>query len=374
MKHLLVVAVLGLSAGSAFAETGGKPTPPTANASGPQVPTPDLPERPGLLAEMDSWRAVQLPVVTPPDPLTLRFAPRLDEIKWKVDDAKTPAQLTKAKDEFEHWKVVLLRAKYRRNQSQGMDGQSFADFSADQVRLAHFSATLSQQVHLEQARRNLVPLVALTGPAIDFGRVFDQSATRAGSVPTTSIPTMGSFSDGAVAAAPTYAPGDPARYAKVRSILISQGARPKIVDMAIAEAIRQNADPILVLSVIKQESGFNAHITSPVGARGLMQIMPDTGRGLGVRNANMLYDAQTNLRAGIRFLKSLWGQFVGGDMTSLQAMNPWSSHQVKSAVAAYNAGAGAVQKYNGVPPYRETQGYVKSVLANYANLKQYLGW
>ncbi|MDE2144266.1 MAG: transglycosylase SLT domain-containing protein, partial [Elusimicrobia bacterium] len=105
-------------------------------------------------------------------------------------------------------------------------------------------------------------------------------------------------------------PKDPARYAKVRAILISQGARPQVVDMAIREAIRQNADPLLVLSVIKQESGFNPHAHSGVGARGLMQIMPDTGRGLGVRNSSALYDIQTNLRAGIKYLKQLWNRFT----------------------------------------------------------------
>jgi soluble lytic murein transglycosylase-like protein len=57
-------------------------------------------------------------------------------------------------------------------------------------------------------------------------------------------------------------------------------------------------------------------------------------------------------------------------MSGIESLNPWASHDVKAAVAAYNAGPGAVQKYNGVPPYRETQGYVKSVLAYYEQLKR----
>ncbi|MDE2144147.1 MAG: lytic transglycosylase domain-containing protein, partial [Elusimicrobia bacterium] len=110
-----------------------------------------------------------------------------------------------------------------------------------------------------------------------------------------------------------------------------------------------------------------------VGARGLMQIMPDTGRGLGVRNSSALYDIQTNLRAGIKYLKQLWNRFTDIDMTSFENMNPFSSHDAKAAVAAYNAGPGAVHKYGGVPPYRETQGYVKKVLGYYSQMKQALG-
>jgi soluble lytic murein transglycosylase-like protein len=100
----------------------------------------------------------------------------------------------------------------------------------------------------------------------------------------------------------------------------------------------------VVRNVIRQESGGNPNATSPVGAQGLMQLMPGTAAGLGVTNA---YDPRQNVEGGVKYLKQLMEQF-GGDLTK--------------TVAAYNAGPGAVMKYGGVPPYAETQTYVKRVL------------
>lgn len=100
----------------------------------------------------------------------------------------------------------------------------------------------------------------------------------------------------------------------------------------------------VVRNVIRQESGGNPNATSPVGAQGLMQLMPGTAAGLGVTNA---YDPRQNVEGGVKYLKQLMEQF-GGDLTK--------------TVAAYNAGPGAVMKYGGVPPYAETQNYVKRVL------------
>jgi soluble lytic murein transglycosylase-like protein len=100
----------------------------------------------------------------------------------------------------------------------------------------------------------------------------------------------------------------------------------------------------VVRNVIRQESGGNANATSPVGAQGLMQLMPGTAAGLGVTNA---YDPRQNVEGGVKYLKQLMDQFHG-DLTK--------------TVAAYNAGPGAVMKYGGVPPYAETQNYVKRVL------------
>jgi len=116
-------------------------------------------------------------------------------------------------------------------------------------------------------------------------------------------------------------------------------------------AAQNNIDADFVKAVVKQESGFNPKAKSPCGAMGLMQLMPSTAKGLGVTNA---YDAEQNIYGGTKYLKGLMDRF--GNSKEL-------------ALAAYNAGPNAVKKYNGVPPYRETQNYVKNVMASYGRFK-----
>jgi soluble lytic murein transglycosylase-like protein len=115
-------------------------------------------------------------------------------------------------------------------------------------------------------------------------------------------------------------------------------------------ALKHGIDPALVHAVVEAESNYRPGAKSQVGARGLMQVMPATGRDLGVASAAMLFDPQANLDAGVRYLKWLLGRF-DGDLTN--------------AIAAYNAGPAAVARYRGVPPFRETQNYVRRVLANF---------
>jgi soluble lytic murein transglycosylase-like protein len=112
-----------------------------------------------------------------------------------------------------------------------------------------------------------------------------------------------------------------------------------------ASAKRNGIDPALLAGLIKQESGFNPHAGSPAGAQGLTQLMPGTARGLGVGNP---LDPAQSIEGGARYLKQQLDRF-GGD--------------VARALAAYNAGPGAVQHYGGVPPYAETQNYVRRVQA-----------
>jgi soluble lytic murein transglycosylase-like protein len=112
-------------------------------------------------------------------------------------------------------------------------------------------------------------------------------------------------------------------------------------------AKKYNVNPNLVQAVVKAESNFNPSAVSSAGALGLMQLMPATAAGLGVSNA---LDPAQNIEGGVKFLSQLLTHFNGN---------------VKLAVAAYNAGQGAVDRYNGVPPYQETQTYVERVLGYY---------
>ena len=126
-------------------------------------------------------------------------------------------------------------------------------------------------------------------------------------------------------------------------------------------ADRYNVDPRLVVSMIIAESDFDPRSTSHSGAKGLGQLMPDTARGLGVNNP---YDVVQNLYGSINYLRSQLDSFAGKSTPG----GGYSFEQVALAMAAYNAGENAVKKYHGVPPYRETQAYVKRVISLYQQL------
>ena len=106
-------------------------------------------------------------------------------------------------------------------------------------------------------------------------------------------------------------------------------------------------DPRLIHAVIQQESKYDPNATSGVGAKGLMQLMPDTGKRFHCAD---LTDKQCNIEAGTKYLAWLLKRFNG---------------DVSLTVAAYNAGEGSVDKYKGIPPYPETETYVKKIVANY---------
>ena len=112
-----------------------------------------------------------------------------------------------------------------------------------------------------------------------------------------------------------------------------------------------NVDPLLVQSVIQVESNYNHYAVSPKGAEGLMQLMPGTARMLGVTNS---FDPAENIEAGVKYLRYLQNVY----------------RDDRLALAAYNAGPKAVDRYKGAPPYAETQDYVNQVGQRYQSAKQ----
>jgi soluble lytic murein transglycosylase-like protein len=121
----------------------------------------------------------------------------------------------------------------------------------------------------------------------------------------------------------------------------------ELISLAHQVALRHGVDHRLVESLVEMESSYNPNAVSSKGAMGLMQLMPAVARHYGVRNP---FDPWQNLDAGVRHMRELLDHFDADLMRT---------------VAAYNAGAGAVDRYDGVPPYRETQNYVRKVLHRY---------
>ncbi|EIF35532.1 soluble lytic murein transglycosylase-like protein [Burkholderia sp. Ch1-1] len=143
-------------------------------------------------------------------------------------------------------------------------------------------------------------------------------------------------------------PGSPALNGAIRQTSALVALRVRALSPIIDEAARVvNVDSALLMAVIDVESGGDPQAVSPKGATGLMQLMPGTGARHGASN---LFDPRQNIAAGARYLKELMRQFG----------------ELPLALAAYNAGEGAVQKYGGrIPPYAETMSYVPKVIARY---------
>jgi soluble lytic murein transglycosylase-like protein len=153
-------------------------------------------------------------------------------------------------------------------------------------------------------------------------------------VPSSPPPAATSFASVLGQATATPAAPAPAAPAAINSAIDSAGAR-------------YGVDPSLLRALIQQESGFDPNATSAAGAQGLTQLMPSTAAGLGVTNP---YDPVQSIDGGAKYLRDQLDRF-GGD--------------VSLALAAYNAGPGAVERFGGIPPYPETQRYVQSILGHY---------
>ncbi|NOT85998.1 MAG: transglycosylase SLT domain-containing protein [Methylococcaceae bacterium] len=124
-------------------------------------------------------------------------------------------------------------------------------------------------------------------------------------------------------------------------------SRRWLIDMIKSIAQWHDVDPLLALSIVSVESNFQTHAQSNAHAMGLMQLIPATAERFNVKDA---FDASQNVKGGVRYLRWLLNRYHG---------------KIELVAAAYNAGEGAVDKYKGVPPYKETRDYVKRVLQHY---------
>jgi soluble lytic murein transglycosylase-like protein len=191
-------------------------------------------------------------------------------------------------------------------------------------------------------------------------RSVDAAASRGEFVRPTSIMSGGATIPGLSARVqPLY----PAYYSFIsrRNPRLSAAQVSQITFHLLNFADRFNVDPRLVVAMIIAESDFDPTSTSRTGAKGLGQLMPETARDLGVNNP---YDIVQNLAGSVNYLRSRLDMFAGRSASE----SSYTFEQVALAMAAYNAGENAVKRYRGIPPYRETQAYVKRVTSLYQQL------
>jgi soluble lytic murein transglycosylase-like protein len=193
-----------------------------------------------------------------------------------------------------------------------------------------------------------------------MSRIGQLQSMMGASTPAAAAPTSSSTSFSSALASATGSTGTSnASLASLASPLGTQAASATSTSSSLpagtpyaaeitAAAQANGLDPALLAGLIKQESGFNPNAGSGAGARGLTQLMPGTAAGLGVSN---VLDPVQSINGGAKYLKQQLEAF-GGDTAK--------------ALAAYNAGPGAVQRFGGIPPYSETQNYVRIVQANAA--------
>jgi soluble lytic murein transglycosylase-like protein len=171
-------------------------------------------------------------------------------------------------------------------------------------------------------------------------------------VPTASI--TGYEKDLSIPAAPVedrQTSGAPAASARALKPSAKAGPAIPLNDVVNTASATYHLDPDLVNSVIHAESGFNPHAVSPKGARGLMQLMPNTASQMGV---NDIFDPAANVDGGSRYLRELLERY---------------NFDLVKALAAYNAGPQRVEQYQGVPPFRETRAYVAKIVHDYNKKK-----
>ena len=201
---------------------------------------------------------------------------------------------------------------------------------------------------IQQIQARIREIHALLGvgppPNESFGSVLDRTLTSETGVSAEVPPGIGNFFRPPALGRAAYLNWQPSQ-PRVRQA--SYQETPEHLRPLIHEAAaKYNLDPDLLAAVMQTESGFRPGAISSAGAQGLMQLMPGTARGLGVRDP---FDPRQNVDAGARYLKSQITRFGS----------------LEKGLAAYNAGPGNVRKHGGIPPFSETQNYVRRVLELY---------
>ncbi|MGC8867865.1 MAG: lytic transglycosylase domain-containing protein [Elusimicrobiales bacterium] len=155
---------------------------------------------------------------------------------------------------------------------------------------------------------------------------------------------------------------------------ITDRSQIKYLEIVSKNSSEQGFDAELVLAIIKKESNFNPRVKSDVGAVGLMQVLPDTARWLGLKNTAKLTDPDINIKYGIKYLRYLFSQFAENINYSVISRDDIYKEEILKVIAAYNAGPANVKKYdkppyNGIPPFKETRIYIKKVLFYFVKFK-----
>jgi soluble lytic murein transglycosylase-like protein len=151
-----------------------------------------------------------------------------------------------------------------------------------------------------------------------------------------------------------------AGFIKQRNRRLSDAEATRIAQGVIGFSIKYGVDARLIMAMVMAESGFNPRATSRAGAQGLGQLMPGTAKGLGISNP---YDSISNLYGTVRIVR--------GHLENYKAKTGDDYRSLVLTLAAYNAGSGAVKKHGGVPPYKETRGYIDKVISYYRALCGY---
>lgn len=317
-----------------------------------------------------------------------KYSPELLSIKAETAQAKTMQVFRPLELRFNDWKKVVMAQMFGVTAKAPDSYQLFSQAQVEAYAILDQAKKSALRKDDLKVIENIKSELGAAPDAETLGRIFDKMGRYGGVEPAAVMgndglflgrplaryTAMSAFGPGRGLKTSTEVPsplsdGDRQRFALVEKALLKRGFKKEIIGLVINEAIRQKADPLFVLAVVMAESNGQVNATSSVGARGLMQIMPATGKGLGVADPDNLYNAQTNVNAGVRFLKQLWNRFADISMAELAAINPFTRVDVKKVVAAYNAGPGAVKKYDGVPPYKETRNYVTKVIGYYSDLR-----